>query len=350
MQTDDFTKLIAIIFLLLLSAFFSSSETALFSLGKVILRRKKFRTTSVFKYTLRLLEVPSKFLTTVLIGNELVNISISVVVATLIYSLAKGSIDDRLLPLFSMAVTVPGLLLFGEILPKTIALKFPETVARINSYPLYLFSLIIRPVIRIFNGIAIIFVRFFVKDLTEKSYAAIHLDEDMFKSMVDLGSKEGTIEPEERELIHKVFHLDDIPISQIMTPRNEIVFVSVNSNEEELMATIATEHFSRYPVYEKDFDGIIGFVYVKDLLTLKKKKNIKRKYNIRSILREPYIVPEARNALSLFLDFQKNNIHIAVVTGKGGKVTGLITMEDILEELFGEIMDEHDIEEEQQRD
>ena len=337
-----YIKLVSIIILLLLSGFFSSSETAFFSLSKVRLHRRKIRKGSRFKYIINLLKAPSTFLTTVLIGNEIVNICISVVAAALVYSLTKDIISNQFLPFFSMAVTVPVLLLFGEIIPKTIAVKFPEKIACFNSYPLYLFSRAIVPLRHVLNSAAKVFIRLFVKDPTKQPLDSATIDEGIFKSMVDIGSKEGTIEPGERDLIHKAFHLDDISISDIMIPRDRIAAVPQDISEESLMEIIETKKFSRYPVFKKSIDHITGFVHAKDLLRLKDSSHRKRRLTIKSILRRPTFVFESRNALFVFLQFQKNKTHIGIVTNGQGKTVGMVTLEDILEELFGEIMDEPD--------
>jgi putative hemolysin len=338
-----YIKLLAILLLLSFSAFFSSSETALFSLSKVRLRRRKIRKGSGFKYILDLLKNPSTFLTTVLIGNEIVNISISVVTAALVYSIAKGLMTDRLLPFCAMAVTVPVLLLFGEIVPKTIAVKFPERISLFNAYPLHLFSTAIAPVRHLLNFVAKVFIGLFVKDPTKQPLDSVSIDEGIFRSMVDIGSREGTIEPSERDLIHRTFHLDDIPISQIMVPRDSIIAVPTNIGQDALMEVIETQRFSRYPVYEKSIDQIVGFIHAKDLLRLKTAGAIKKQLTIKSILRRPTIILESRNVLSVLLQFQKNNSHIGIVVDSQGTTVGMVTLEDILEELFGEIRDETDI-------
>ncbi len=341
---DYYGKFVAIIILLLLSGFFSSSETAFFSLNKVKLRRRKFRKDPGFKYVVKLLKVPGTFLTTVLIGNEMVNISISVVAATLVYSLARDLVDGRILPFCSMAVTVPVLLLFGEIIPKTLAIKFPEKIARFNSRLLFQFSIATTPLRYILNAAAKVFIRLFVKNMSKYPVDSINIDEDIFKSMIEIGSREGTIEPGERDLIHRTFHLDDIKISQIMTSRDNITALPVNTTEEEFMKIIETEKFSRYPVYEKTIDSVSGFVHAKDLLRLRNSVCRKKHNSVGSIVRKPTFVLESRNALSVLLQFQKNKSHMSIVTDSQGKTVGIVTMEDILEELFGEIKDETDIE------
>ena len=341
-----YTKLLAIIILLLFSGFFASSEISFFSLNKVRLRRRKIRRASGFKYISKLLKAPSTFLTTVLVGNEIVNISISVVVAALVYSIAKDAITDRFLPLFSMAVTVPMILLFGDIIPKTIAAKFPERIALFNSYPLYLFSTVIAPLRHVLNSAAKVFIRPFVKDPTKQPLDSVNIDEGIFRSMVDIGSREGTIEPGERDLIHRAFHLDDIYISQIMIPRDNIIAVPLDIGEKAFMEIIETKKFSRYPVYKEGIDQITGFVHAKDLLRLKSAAHRKKSMTIKSILRKPTFVHESRNALSVLLQFQKNKTHIGIVVGNQGKAVGMVTLEDILDELVGEIRDDTDIEEE----
>lgn len=339
-----YTKLLAIFILLLLSGFFSSSEISFFSLSRVRLRRRKIRKASGYKHVVNLLKTPSTFLTTVLVGNEIVNISISVVVAGLVYSLAKDIMGGRFLPFFSMAVTVPVILLFGDIIPKTIGIKFPERIALLNSYPLYLFSRAIAPVRHALNSAAKVFIGLFVKDPTKQPLDSVTIDEEIFRSMVDVGSREGTIEPGERELIHRALHLDDIYVSSIMTPRDRIVAVPVDTSEEAFMQIIERDKFSRYPVYKKDIDHIAGFVHAKDLLRLRSLARGKKRLTIKSILRKPTFVHEGRNALSVLLQFQQNKTHIGIVVDDQGKTVGMVTLQDILEELFGEIMDKTDIE------
>jgi len=338
-----YTKLLAIIALLLLSGFFSSSETSFFSLSKVRLRRRKIRKASSFKYIVNLLKAPSTFLTTVLIGNEIVNISISVVAAALVYSVAKDIVSDRFLPFFSMAVTVPVLLLFGDIIPKTIAVKFPEKIALFNSYPLYLFSIMIAPVRHVLNSTAKVFIRLFVKDPTKHPLDSVTIDEGIFRSMVDVGSRAGTIGAGERDLIHRAFRLDDIYISHIMTPRDRIVAVPQDISEEAFMQLIKAKGFSRYPVCGKSIDQITGFVHAKDLLRLRSAARSKKRLTIKSIVRKPTFVHESRNALSVLLQFQKTKRHIGIVLDSQGKTVGMVALEDILEEVFGKIMDKTDI-------
>jgi CBS domain containing-hemolysin-like protein len=341
---DYYLRFFAIIILLLFSAFFSSSETAFFSLSRVKLRRRKMQKRSGFKHVMDLLKTPSTFLTTVLIGNEIVNIAISVTVAALVYSLARDIVSERFLPFFSMAVTVPALLLFGEILPKTIAVKFPEKIALFNSYPLRVFSTAITPLRHVLNSAAKVFIRLFVRDPRKQPLDTVNIDEGIFRSMVDIGSREGTIEPDERDLIHRTFHLDDILISEIMIPRESIVAVPSDIEEQSFMELIETKKFSRYPVYKRNIDQVVGFVHAKDLLRLRGSRQEKKRLTIETIQRKPTFILESRNVLSVLLQFQRNKTHIGIVVDGKGKTTGLVTLEDILEELVGEIRDETDIE------
>jgi len=317
--------ILVLIVLMFLSGFFASSEVALFSLSKVRLRRRKVKTAKPFKYIVKLLKTPSTFLATVLIGNEIVNICISVVAAALFYSLTRDIISDRYLPFCSMAVTVPVLLLICDIIPKTIAIKYPERIALFNAYPLYLFSIAIIPVRHILNSFAKLFIGLFVKDPTKQPIDSVVIDEEIFRSMVDIGSREGAIEPAERDLIHE-----------------RIVAVSQDIGENALMDLIYEKKFSRYPVYEKSLDRIVGFVHAKELLRLKGSAKKKKPFAIKAILRRPTFVSEGRNALSVLLQFQKRNTHIGIIVDDQGKTVGIVTLEDILEELFGDIMDETD--------
>jgi putative hemolysin len=228
-------------------------------------------------------------------------------------------------------------LLFGEIVPKTIAVKFPERISLFNAYPLHLFSTAIAPVRHLLNSVAKVFIGLFVKDPTKQPLDSVSIDEDIFRTMVDIGSREGTVEPGERDLIHRTFRLDDISISQIMVPRDSIIAVSSDIGHDALMELIETQRFSRYPVYERSIDRIIGFIHAKDLLRLKTVAARKKQLTIKSILRKPTIILENRNVLSVLLQFQKNNSHIGIVVDSQGTTVGMVTLEDILEELFGEM-------------
>lgn len=343
---EHYIKLLALIVLLLVSAFFSSSEVAFFSLSRVKLRRRQLRQTKNFHYVFSLLKAPSRFLATVLIGNELVNISLSVVAAALVYSLARDLCSHKLLAFISMVLTVPVLLLFGEIIPKTVAVNFPEKIARINAYPLHLFSRMIAPLRFALNGVAQVFITLFVKDPTKHPVDAVNIDEDIFKSMVDSGSKEGTIGPCERDLIHRTFRLDDITVSNIMTPRARILAVPAQISEKEFVTVIEADKYSRYPVYDETIDTIIGFVHVKDLFRLQGMSAGNVPFSIKRIMRTPTYIDVDRNALSVFLQFQKNKTHLGIVVDHNGKTAGLVSLEDILEELVGEIRDETDMEDE----
>jgi len=265
------------------------------------------------------------------------------VAAALVYSVAKDIVSDRFLPFFSMAVTVPVLLLFGDIIPKTIAVKFPEKIALFNSYPLYLFSIMIAPVRHVLNSTAKVFIRLFVKDPTKHPLDSVTIDEGIFRSMVDVGSRAGTIGAGERDLIHRAFRLDDIYISHIMTPRDRIVAVPQDISEEAFMQLIKAKGFSRYPVCGKSIDQITGFVHAKDLLRLRSAARSKKRLTIKSIVRKPTFVHESRNALSVLLQFQKTKRHIGIVLDSQGKTVGMVALEDILEEVFGKIMDKTDI-------
>jgi putative hemolysin len=282
----------------------------------------------------------------VFIGNEIVNISISVVTAALVYAVAKDSFSGTALPFISMAVTVPVLLIFGEIIPKTIAVNFPERIARINSFVLYPFSRAITPLRMVLNAAAKVFIRLFVKDPTLQPVDTVHIDEDMFKSIVDIGRKEGIIEPGERDLIYRVFRLDDIALSQIMTPREEIAAIPLVSTEQAVRTILEEKKYSRYPVYDTTLDNIVGFIHAKSLLKQTVNAQADKKFSLASLLRTPAFIQETGNALSAFLQLKRNKTHIAIVTDGRGITAGIITMEDILEELFGDIRDETDMEDE----
>ena len=283
------------------------------------------------------LKEEGRFLGTTLVGTN-ISVIISSAVATNLAAVWLGANAA----LVSTLVMTTVILVFCEIIPKTIAAKSPERIALLNSRVLYLFSLIIKPVRNILNFLSKVFIRLFVKDPTKQPLDSVNIDESIFKSMVDVGSREGNIEPGERDLIHKAFRLDDIPVSDIMIPRDRVVAVPLGIGENGLLGLIEQKGYSRYPVYGKDIDEIFGFVHAKDLLRLRSDEHKRRRLSIKSILRKPIFISENRNALSVLLQFQKNKRHMGIVVDKLKKTTGMVTMEDILEELFGEIMDETD--------
>lgn len=343
------TKISFLFVLLLCSGFFSGSETSLFSLGRIERHRIREEKKTLVSRCLRfLIERPRRLIVTVLIGNELVNITISAISASLTDDAFLGwtgpvFLDPIILKtVVATAVAFPVLLVFGEITPKTLALSDPRRFARFVAIPLRLFYSLVGPVRWILAGLARGIVRLF---LGEAPQSDSPMTEEEFRNLVDMSKKGGAIWESEREFIHNIFDFGETRVSEVMTPRTDMFCLQVDQPLEEILQTIEQKPLSRIPVYEQDKDDIVGILYCKDLLGLPSDVAERRGWNLRSLLRKPYFIPETKRASELFREFRFNRIHLAIVVDEYGGVAGLVTMEDLLEELFGEIVDEYDPEE-----
>ncbi|MBI1987220.1 MAG: HlyC/CorC family transporter [Nitrospinae bacterium] len=323
--------------LLLLSAFFSGSEAALFSLGHWRLKQLEEKEHPRVKTIISLLSQPRRLILSLLIGNELVNVAASALVASIFIEYLGYS--SRWL---AIAIMTPLLLIFGEITPKVIAVKDPVKFSGWVASPLHLFVSVVTPLRIIFKWIAegIIFL---LRGQAPAQSNIIRQDE--FRTLVEVGEKEGVLEASERELIQNVFEFGDTPVSEVMTPRTDIFCLSSDLTLEEVLEEIRRTPYSRIPVYqETNKDNIIGILYAKELLIPEKVRDRwEDKASLRSFLRPPYFIPWSKKALDLFKDFQKRKTHLAIVVDEYGGIAGLVTMEDLMGLLFGEMEDEYDI-------
>ena len=347
------TKISLLVLLLLCSGFFSSSETSIFSLGRLERYRiREEKKTFISRCLLELLERPRRLIVTILIGNELVNITISSLSASLVDDAfftwtPPASIDPVLLKTaIATAVCFPLLLVFGEIAPKTIALYNPRRAARFAAVPLRLFYSLIAPVRWVLASLSNGIVRLL---LGESPPVDAPITEEEFRYLVDRGDEDGFLWEAEREFIHNIFDFGETPVSEVMTPRTDMFCLQGGQSLEEILKVIEEEHYSRIPVFEEDKDDITGILYCKDLLGLTGHPEKRRDWNLRAFLRKPYFIPQTKKASDLFREFRFNRIHLAIVVDEYGGVAGLVTMEDLLEEIFGEILDDYDPEEPQPR-
>lgn len=338
MDTDSFVHLLIVFGLFILSAFFSGSEVALFSIDEKKLKLISKRNPLAAKYIRRLLEFPRKILITILIGNNLANVGISILLAFLTVKFAHsiGWNPDLLVSIEIVILTIV-LLLIGEIIPKIIANRFPVEYAIFACYPLHWLYTLLAPVTFIFNFISRILQRKFSID---KSKTAIKVEE--IKTLADLSEEYGAIEKDERSLIHGIIEFGETTVKEIMTTRTEMVAAEINENFNSILKKFQSSKHSRLPVYKNNIDNILGFIYIKDLLAFYiqlQKKDIKadEEFQISKILRPAIFVPESKNIDEMFREFQKRNIHIAIVVDEFGGTAGLITMEDILEEIMSNL-------------
>lgn len=320
--------------LLLLSGFFSGSETALFSLGPIQKRRIGTGTTGVDRSLRWLLGQPRRLIVTLLVGNELVNISVSTVVASLAHD-AAPTVSPLTQVALSMAVAVPLLLVFGEVTPKSIAIKVPEGWSRAVARPLRAFAVLITP------------LRLFVRTLADGLINLLGgkpplrekpLSEEEFIALVEVGSKGGELEKAEKDLIYNVFEFGDLTVGQVMTPGKDAFAISFSLPLDRIVAEVISKGYSRVPVYKGKRWDVVGILYAKDLVGFGQVLELSGK-RLEDLLRKPFFVPKSTKLSRLFREFQNRRIHIAIVVDEYGSMVGVVTMEDLLEELFGELVE-----------
>jgi putative hemolysin len=325
-------RLLLIGILLVCSAFFSGSEAALFSLNTVQVERLRERGGVAGRLIAALLQRPTNLIITFLVGNEIVNVALSVT-ATSFALILYGSGGEFLAILATMIV----LLLFGEVTPKSLAVRYPERIAQLVAWPIQAFAYAITPLRWSLRKL----VDAVMGEHAERPISLITADE--FKTLVEISEDEGIIDQDERDLIQRVFEFGGHRVSEIMTPRTDIFALEVNEPLATALPKIRENRFSRIPVYEGTIDQIIGILYAKDLLPYS--RHPEREVMLRDLLHPVFFVPESKRIDDLLREFQRNKVHMAIVVDEYGGVSGLVTMEDALEELVGEIVDEFDTEE-----
>lgn len=326
-------KIILLLFLFLSSAFFSGSETVLFSLSAIQLQKFKESRKKSLRNLTKLLKEPRKILATILLGNEFSNVAISIVIASLVYDCA-GELGFEISSLISIAVTTILILIFGEIVPKNIAIRSATVLAPIVVVPLKQFYRIVNPARSILSSLADVIIRLFGGDPAKQQSMVL---EEEFRYLVDLAHKSGEMEEEEREMIHKVFDFGDKVVGDIMTEANSIFSLESGTKYDDLLVNLKATQYSRVPIYKDKKDNIIGILYLKDLFRYHKKASSVTNSSIADILR-PTLFVGMQDKLEHLLDkFRSEKIHMAIVMDGNKKIIGLVTMDDVLEELFGEM-------------
>lgn len=332
-----FYNLLLIIFLLFCSAFFCFSEGSLFLLSRHQRDRIRKEDRKRGRVIDRLLSSPYKLIITILFADEVVNVAYTSLIGLTVHRLVTGS--EQAITLISLAIASPTLLLLGEIGPKTVAVKSPRVFARLVSVPLYYFHYLITPVRWILMIASTGFTRIFGAKLEYEQHSGFTYEE--LKILVNVGGEEGVLTPVERKLVGKFFKLEKVPVYKILTPNTDCFFLQENVSFEEAIYEIKKRGYSRIPVYSTDRDHIVGILYSKDLLTADEEDTCDK--SISEYLRTPYFIPRTKKAFDLLREFQQQRNHMAIVVDEYGRVEGLVTMEDILEELFGEIEDETEL-------
>jgi len=323
--------------LLSLSAFFSGSETAYFSLSPATVDRFRSSRKRAEQRVATLLTNPRQLLITIVVGNTLVNITTASLAAILTERISRAmQVSQHIGLIVDVIVVTFVILIASEILPKVIAVRDAERYARLSSRFLSFFYYLIFPV----SYFLARFTRFLQKRLgftEDKTF----LSEEELKTLVEMGEEHGTLQKDEREMIHSIFEFGETTVKEIMVPRTDMVCVEASTTLTDLMKLVKTKLHSRIPVYKGRIDNVIGILYVKDLLPYLTKRRRER-LDLEKLVRPAYFVPEQKKIDELLREFQKERIHMALVVDEYGGIAGLVTLEDIIEEIVGEIQDEYD--------
>jgi CBS domain containing-hemolysin-like protein len=319
----------------LVSGFCSGSEVALFSLRRVDREQLARSESAIDQRILKLLERPRRLIATVLIGNEAFN-SLLVVLSFIVVRSFLPEVSIWGQAGIALGASLPLIVLVAEVTSKTLAAKAPLMWARICVLPLSGFAVVVTPLRLVVNFIAEVLLR--PLGDAARTRPVRDLSEQEFKSLVDAGSAQGQVDARERRLIHRVFEFNDKNVGQVMTPRDRIFAVSYDLPMQRLVKEVAARGFSRVPIYQKSLDNVRGIINAKDLVNVATGQALARPLN--ELLHEPLFVPRTTPVKRLFLTFKQKKVHMAIVVSEYGKVLGLVTMDDLLAQIFGVIRDE----------
>jgi putative hemolysin len=337
-----------IIIFIFINSFFAAAEIAVVKIRRIRIKQLVNEGKKNAAVLEKLREEPNKFLATIQIGVTLSVAIASAIGGAIAVETLKPALKNIPIPIVALSSDAISIgvvtviityftIVFGELIPKSIALSHPETV-----------GLMIAPLIHKFSKLATIFVKILtvstnilLKPFGKKAFRQRgYISEEEIKLLIEEGKEKGIFEAEERELIHSVFEFTDMSAKEVMVPTPHMVTIRLNMNPEDIKNTISEEQFSRYPVVGKDLDDIRGILYAKDF----QNALVKGQVDIRKIIKPPFFIPETMKISNLLREMQKKRIHMALVIDEYGGVSGLVTMEDLLEEIVGEIRDEYDTE------
>lgn len=338
MEPDSSMQIFAIIILVLLSAFFSSAETALTTVNKHRLRALAEAGNRNADRVLKLVENPSKMLSAILIGNNIVNISASALVTTFTTNVFGSKFVG-----ISTGVLTLVVLLFGEITPKTLATLYSEKISLVYIYVIAPLVMILTPVIWLVDKLS---AGIFFLLRVDRNKAANQMTEGELRTIVDVSVEDGVLEKEEKSMINNVVDFGDSKAKDVMIPRADMALISVDAGFDEVVAAFREEHYSRLPVYDDNKDTVIGIVYMKDLFFYQNQSGKHTEsFSLRNIMREPFFVYEYQKTSSIMAEMRTRFVSLAIVLDEYATAVGLITIEDLLEEIVGEIRDEFDMDE-----
>ena len=335
MDSRTVLELIALAVLVLCSALLTGAEAAYFSLGRARLRELAEQQDREHNPLAPLLERPHELLVTLLVGITLVNIAGSALAAL---------VASKLFGRAGLAIAIAGmtvlLSVFGEVLPMTLAVDRPHRFSALVSRPVAWLSVVLAPVRVVLGGFTALTLRLVG---SERPRGEPEISEEELRTLVDVGAREGVVDRAEREMIHKVFELEDTVVREVMVPRPDMFCLDVATPPGEVLPLLREQLHSRVPVFEENIDQIVGVLYTKDLLP--HVRGLPPDFDLRASLHPPYFVPESKRADALLREFQAKKLHLAIVVDEYGGTAGLVTLEDLLEELVGEIVDESDVDE-----
>ena len=334
MSQSDIGQLLIVALLLAMSAFFSSAETAFTTSNKIYMRTLAQEGNARAAKVLQITENSGKMLSAILIGNNVVNLSASSLATALsirVFGSMATGITTGILTLL--------ILIFGEISPKTFATLRADKIALRFCYIIWAIMTILTPVIFIVSQLSKLFLRLLGVRPGEETRP---MTEEELRTIVDVGQESGVIEDNERNMIHNLFDFGDDRAKEVMVPRIDMCFIEADSTYEQMLTIYRDSYFSRLPVYEETTDNVIGILNMKDVLAYEGDRD---QFSIRALMREPFFTYEYKNTYELFMEMKSKAVNLAIVLDEYGVTAGLITMEDLLEEIVGEIRDEYDADE-----
>ena len=337
MDSSVVIQLIILAILILLSALFSSAETSLTTSNKLKIQSLADQGSKRARILLKISEDSGKMLSAILIGNNLVNNAATALTTSLIIQLFGNSAVGIATGVITLLI-----LIFGEISPKTLATIHSEKMALLYAPLIHFLMKIFTPVIFIVNKLSM-GVLFLLRVNPDQKVNT--MTEHELRTIVDVSHEDGVIESEEKEMIYNVFDMGDAKAKDIMVPRVHVTFADINSTYDELIEIFREDKFTRLPIYEETTDNVVGTINMKDLLLYN--YNDKKEFHVRDILREAYFTYEYKSISDLLVEMRQASINIAIVLDEYGETAGLITLEDLLEEIVGEIHDEYDENEEE---
>ena len=331
MSTEQLFHLLGLGLLLIFSAFFSGSETALFALDRMrlnyLVQKKRHHAAQLEK----LLNQPEKLLGTLLVGNNIVNIALSVFATTFLV----GIFGEKSSEFLTILILTPVLLIFGEVTPKTYAARRAESVAFAVLPVIRFCMLLLKPIVWVVSGIS----RLVMRCLGREEGRSV-ISEDEIRTILTSGEQSGAVAQEKHLMLHGVFDLSHIQVRDVMVPRPEMVGIEIQTSFHDLLRLIQNAPHSRFPVYDEHLDKIVGVIHAKDILRYVDRPD---EFCLQDRVRAPYFVPESKRIEALLQSFRRLRMHMAIVVDEYGAVEGLVTMEDIVEQIVGEIDDEYDI-------